>query len=87
MRKLILGLFAAAVLAGCASDPTQDAAPVEERAPGAGATTAPAGGATTAGVSSSGISGFGLRHCRRVRRRGATMPPKGVGGPLAQRVV
>jgi peptidoglycan-associated lipoprotein len=81
MRKLILGLFAAAVLAGCASDPKQEAAPVEERAPGA--TTAPAGGATTAGVSSAGISGSAAGSAAA----GATMPPKGVGGPLAQRVV
>jgi peptidoglycan-associated lipoprotein len=85
MRKLILGLFAAAVLAGCASDPKQEAAPVEERAPGA--TTAPAGGATTAGVSSAGISGSASGTAAGSAAGGATMPPKGVGGPLAQRVV
>ena len=58
MRKLIFGLFAAAVLAGCSSTPTQDAAPVEDRAAGAaGTTTAPAGGATTTGTGTSGVSG------------------------------
>jgi peptidoglycan-associated lipoprotein len=85
MRKLILGLFAAAVLAGCSSNPTQDAAPVEDRAPGAGTTTAPAGGATTAGVASSGISGSAAGTAGAAG--GATMPPKGVGGALGQRVV
>ena len=58
MRKLIFGLFAVAVLAGCSSTPTQDAAPVEDRAAGAaGTTTAPAGGATTTGTGTSGVSG------------------------------
>jgi peptidoglycan-associated lipoprotein len=85
MRKLILGLFAAALIAGCSSTPTQDEAPVEERTPGAGAATAPAGGVTTAGVSSSGVSG--AAGSGATGAGGATVPPKGVAGPLSQRVV
>ena len=83
MRKLILGLFAAALIAGCSSTPTQEEAPVEERAPGAGAATAPAGGATTAGVSTAGVSGA----AGSATAGGATVPPKGVAGPLSQRLV
>jgi peptidoglycan-associated lipoprotein len=85
MRKLILGLFAAALVAGCSSTPTQEEAPVEERAPGAGAATAGTGGTTTAGVSSSGISGSATGVASG--SGGATMPPKGVAGPLSQRIV
>jgi peptidoglycan-associated lipoprotein len=83
MRKLILGLFAVALIAGCSSTPTQEEAPVEERAPGAA--TAGAGGATTAGASSSGISGSPSGVAAGAG--GATMPPKGVAGPLSQRIV
>ncbi len=83
MRKLILGLFAVALIAGCSSTPTQEEAPVEERAPGAA--TAGAGGATTAGASSSGISGSASGVAAGAG--GATMPPKGVAGPLSQRIV
>jgi len=56
MRKWIIGAFVVAAIAGCSSTPTQDAAPVEERAPAA---TAPAtdSGATTSGVPSTGVSG------------------------------
>jgi peptidoglycan-associated lipoprotein len=59
MRKLIIGLFAAAVLAGCSSNPTQDAAPVEDRTPGAAAQGSGAAttGASTAGASTAGVSG------------------------------
>ena len=83
MRKLILGLFAAALIAGCSSTPTQEEAPVEERAPGAGAATTPAGGASTSGVSTAGVSGA----AGSAATGGITMPPKGVAGPLSQRVV
>lgn len=55
MRKLFYVAIAALTLAGCSSTPTQDAAPVEDRAPGAGA--AGAGGASTAGTAGSGIGG------------------------------
>jgi peptidoglycan-associated lipoprotein len=84
MRQLYLGLFAAMVLAGCSSTPTQDAAPAEERAPDA-ATAAPAGGATTAGVSASGITGTGAGGAPGAT--GALVPPKDAKGPLSQRVV
>jgi peptidoglycan-associated lipoprotein len=55
MRKLFVGILAVLMLASCSSTPTQDTAPVEERAPDA---TAPgSGGASTAGTATSGISG------------------------------
>jgi len=56
MRKWIIGAFVVAAIAGCSSTGTQDAAPVEERAPAA---TAPgtAGGATTSGATTTGVSG------------------------------
>ncbi len=73
MRKWILGLFAAALIAGCSSTPTQDEAPVED------------GGVTTAGVSSSGVSG--AAGSGATGAGAATVPPKGVAGPLSQRVV
>jgi peptidoglycan-associated lipoprotein len=57
MRKLIYAALAALILAGCSSTPTQDAAPVEERTPDAGAATTGTGGATTAGTTTPGISG------------------------------
>jgi len=56
MRKWIIVAFVMAALAGCASTDTQEAAPVEEKAPTA-TTTAPGTGATTSGVSSAGVSG------------------------------
>ena len=55
MRKLDLGTVRGRRARRLREHPTQDAAPVEERAPGAA--TAPAGGATTAGASTAGISG------------------------------
>jgi peptidoglycan-associated lipoprotein len=57
MRKLFVGALAALMFAGCSSTPTQDAAPVEERAPDASATAPGSGGASTAGTATSGISG------------------------------
>jgi peptidoglycan-associated lipoprotein len=86
MRQLYLGLFAAMVLAGCSSTPTQDAAPVDELAPGA-ATTAPAGGATTAGMSTSGITGTAAGAGSAPGATGALVPSKDAKGPLSQRVV
>jgi peptidoglycan-associated lipoprotein len=53
MRKLIIAAFVAAVMAGCSSTPTQDAAPVEDRA----ATPAVTPGASTSGTGATGISG------------------------------
>ncbi len=55
MRKWIIGAFVMVVLAGCSSTGTQDAAPVEEGAPGTGA--APTTGATTSGATTPGVSG------------------------------
>jgi peptidoglycan-associated lipoprotein len=55
MRKLIIGAFIVAVLAGCSSTGTQDAAPVEERAPATGAVATP--GAATSGAPTTGVSG------------------------------
>jgi peptidoglycan-associated lipoprotein len=59
MRKLSIGVFALALLAGCAStSDTQPAAPVEDgTSTSAGTTT---GGATTAGTGTSGISGSAI---------------------------
>ena len=56
MHRLIIGALVVAILAGCASTPTQDAAPVEDRAATAGA---PPGtpGATTSGAPPSGVTG------------------------------
>jgi peptidoglycan-associated lipoprotein len=56
MRKWIIGALVVAAIAGCSSTGTQDAAPVEERAPAA---TAPGttGGATTSGATTTGVSG------------------------------
>jgi peptidoglycan-associated lipoprotein len=56
MRRLIIGALVVAILAGCASTPTQDAAPVEDRATTTGA---PPGtpGATTSGAPPSGVTG------------------------------
>jgi len=55
MRKLLTAAIVAAFLAGCTTQPTQQA-PVEERAPGA-VTQAPRTGAATAGVPGSGVTG------------------------------
>ena len=55
MRKLIIGAFVVALLAGCQSTGTQDAAPIEEKTPGAAA--AGAGGTTTSGVTTAPIGG------------------------------
>jgi peptidoglycan-associated lipoprotein len=56
MRNLILGALVLALVVGCKTTDTQQAAPVEE---GAGTTsTAPgAGGASTSGVGTGGVSG------------------------------
>ena len=82
MRKLIFGLFAAAVLTGCSSTPTQDAAPVEDRAAGAaGTTTAPAGGTTTTGTGTSGVSGTSTGAA------GAAAALKDPNNILSQRIV
>ena len=56
MRKWIIGALVVAAIAGCSSTGTQDAAPVEERAPTATAPTTESG-ATTSGVTSAGVSG------------------------------
>jgi peptidoglycan-associated lipoprotein len=56
MRRLIIGVFVVAILAGCATPPTQDAAPIEDRAPGASATPGTPG-AVTSGVPPSSITG------------------------------
>jgi len=53
--SLLVAVFAAAVLAGCSTNPTQTAAPVEDRAAGTG--TGAAGGATTAGTTMGGVTG------------------------------
>jgi peptidoglycan-associated lipoprotein len=86
MHKRHLALLAAIALAGCSSTPTQDAASVEEGAPG-GATTAPAGGATTAGVPTPGITGTAPGAGGAPGATGALVPPKDAKGPLSQRVV
>jgi peptidoglycan-associated lipoprotein len=63
MRKWIIGALVAIALAGCSTTGTQDAAPVEERAPAdaAAATpgTAPGAtpGATTSGATTSPVTG------------------------------
>ena len=59
MRKWIIGAFVVAMLAGCSSTGTQDAAPVEERAPAdaAAATPGTTPGTTTSGVTTPGVTG------------------------------
>jgi peptidoglycan-associated lipoprotein len=60
MRKWIIGAFVVAAIAGCSSTGTQDAAPVEERAPAATAPATTSGttsGATTSGAATTGVSG------------------------------
>ena len=56
MRKWIIAAFVIAALAGCASTGTEDAAPVEDKAPAA---TAPGAGtgATTSGTTTTPIGG------------------------------
>jgi len=55
MHKILLAALVLALVVGCKSTDTQQAAPVEE---GAGTTAAPgAGGASTSGVGSGGVSG------------------------------
>ena len=54
MRKLIIGALLVVAIAGCKSTETQDAAPVEDRAP---TSTAPASGATTSGAATGAVSG------------------------------
>mgnify|MGYP001267534957 CR=1 FL=1 len=61
MRKWIIAAFVIAAFAGCSSTGTEDAAPVEDKAPaatapgaGTGATTS---GATTSGAPVGGVSG------------------------------
>jgi len=56
MRKWIIAAFVLAAAFGCASTDTQQAAPVEDKAPTTTAEPA-AGGATTSGVSGAGVSG------------------------------
>jgi peptidoglycan-associated lipoprotein len=57
MRKWIIGAFFVALLAGCSSTGTQDAAPVEERPPAPEATAPSATGATTAGTTTAPVTG------------------------------
>jgi peptidoglycan-associated lipoprotein len=57
MRKLIFGALVVAFLAGCASTPTQDAAPVEDRAATAGVPPPGTPGASTSGAPPSGVTG------------------------------
>jgi peptidoglycan-associated lipoprotein len=57
MRKLIIAAVMAALMAGCSSTPTQDAAPIDDRAATAGAAAPGSGGATTAGTAPSNVSG------------------------------
>ena len=80
MRKWIIGALVVAALAGCSSTGTQDAAPVEERAPAADASKSGAPGATTSGATTSGVSGTAA---------GATAPMahKDPSSPLAKRSV
>jgi peptidoglycan-associated lipoprotein len=55
MQKILLAALVLALVVGCKSTDTQQAAPVEE---GAGTTAAPgAGGASTSGVGTGGVSG------------------------------
>ena len=56
MRKWIIGAFFVALVAGCSSTGTQDAAPVEERAPDVAAQPVTPG-ATTSGATTGGVSG------------------------------
>src|SRR5690349_9046596 len=67
MRKLILGAFLLALLAGCSTNP-QQTAPVEERS----STTTPGGGAGT-GTTTGGATGTGVGG-------NTTTSPGGAGG-------
>jgi peptidoglycan-associated lipoprotein len=78
MRKWIIGVFVAALLAGCQSTGTQEPAPIEERAPGA---TTGASGATTSGVTTAPIGGAATDAA------GATSPLKDPKSILSKRTV
>jgi peptidoglycan-associated lipoprotein len=80
MRKWIIGLFAAALLAGCQSTSTQDPAPIEEKAPGAAAGAGAAGGTTTSGVTTAPVGGAATG-------AGATSPLKDPKNILSKRTV
>jgi peptidoglycan-associated lipoprotein len=80
MRKWIIGLFAAALLAGCQSTSTQDPAPIEEKAPGAAAGAGAAGGTTTSGVTTAPVGGAATG-------AGATSPLKDPKNILSKRIV
>ena len=54
MRNWIIAALLVVAIAGCKSTETQDAAPVEDRAP---TSTAPASGATTSGAATGAVSG------------------------------
>ena len=73
MRKWIIAAFLIAAIAGCASTGTEDAAPVEDKAPAA---TAPGAGtgATTAGTTTAPIGGVS---------RGAGAPGSGATSAAA----
>jgi len=81
MRKLLVAAFVVAALAGCSSTPTQDAAPVEERAAGAGTTGAGTAGATTAGTTGAGVTGAATGTA------GARSPLTDPASPLSKRSI
>ncbi len=80
MRKWIVAVAVIAVLAGCSSTPTQQAAPVEDRVAGTG-TTGTAAGATTTGTANTGVSGTATGAAR------GTNPLTDPASPLSKRSV
>jgi len=80
MRKLILVAFVAALVAGCQTTPTQQAAPTEDRSATSSA-TAPGTGASTAGTSQSTVGGTSTA------AGAAGNPLRDPGSPLSRRSV
>jgi len=79
MRKLLFAAFVVAALAGCSSTPTQDPAPVEDRA--AAAAGAGTSGATTSGTTGAGVAGAATGAA------GARSPLTDPSSPLSKRSV
>jgi peptidoglycan-associated lipoprotein len=80
MRKWIIGAIVVAALAGCSTTPTQEAAPVEDRAAGTGAAGAGTTGATTSGATTAGVTGSATGAA-------AKNPLKDPASPLSKRSV
>jgi peptidoglycan-associated lipoprotein len=85
MQKLIAVAFAATLLAACASQETQDSAPVEDASAAKGATTAP--GPTTTGTAGGAGPSATAATPASPSSGSATSPPKDAASILSKRSV